>query len=261
MREAFAINHFSRICHSLVSGLRSDPHELARAEPSFADHPWCRSAGFVDVGPVWLDPKPSVFKGNRFFRWSCFRSMVLITLTISPDFAKSSAALKRTSGRRSTNTTVFRRLPCMVPVVKPMTIFSPSRAWQARPLLPARAWRHPRFPHPASAYAGGKTRPRRSGRGAIALRIVRTILPAARRLATDKPSAAAAAISATCTSPPTAEEIARRGRPAPFAPRAGKSPPQSAKDSLCAPWRNGIECHAEPFQPQRTMSSFPASKR
>jgi hypothetical protein len=37
---------------------------------------------------------------------------------------------------------------------------------------------------------------------------------------------------------PTAEEIARRGRPAPFAPRAGKSPPQSAKDSLCAPWRN-----------------------
>ena len=105
--------------------------------------------------------------------------MVLITLTISPDFAKSSAALKRTSGRRSTNTTVFRRLPCMVPVVKPMTIFSPSRAWQARPLLPARAWRHPRFPHPASAYAGGKTRPRPSGRGAIALRIVRPILPAA----------------------------------------------------------------------------------
>ena len=223
MREAFAINHFSRICHSLVSGLRSDPHELARAEPSFADHPWCRSAGFVDVGPVWLDPKPSVFKGNRFFRWSCFRSMVLITLTISPDFAKSSAALKRTSGRRSTNTTVFRRLPCMVPVVKPMTIFSPSRAWQARPLLPARAWRHPRFPHSASAYAAGKTRPRRSGRGAIALRIVRTILPAARRLATDKPSAAAAAISATCTSPPTAEEIARRGRPAPFASRQGRA--------------------------------------
>ena len=30
---------------------------------------------------------------------------------------------------------------------------------------------------------------------------------------------------------PTAEEIA-------CAPREGKSPPQSAKDSLCAPWRN-----------------------
>ena len=41
---------------------------------------------------------------------------------------------------------------------------------------------------------------------------------------------------------------------------AGKNRKGSKKPSIIRK-RKGIECHAEPFQPQRTMSSFPAYNR